>query len=239
MAKRRTADHDGGAADHGWPLLDGRAFSARLRAGLSGGRAERTEALRRSMERGALELSGEVGYRRMTIAALLEASGSNRDRFYASFADKTDCYGAGYAVAIEELSARLLAAGAAADSWPAAMREALVEFAAFVAAEPSLAKGILAEVYVAGGSALARRKEVFERLSRAIDRARRETHPSRHSPPPVTSDFILSAIEAAALRSLSAGEAGQFARQVPGLLLVAIGPYFGHEAAWAEIRRLG
>jgi hypothetical protein len=49
---------------------------------------------------------------------------------------------------------------------------------------------------------------------------------------------FLSAIEAAALRSLALGEAEQFARQVPGLLLLSIGPYFGQEAAWAEVRRL-
>jgi AcrR family transcriptional regulator len=239
MDKRRTDDRDEKAVVPGWPLLDGRAFAARARAGLAGGRAARTEALRHAMERAALELSGEVGYGRMTIEGLLEASGSNRERFYAAYGGKAECYAAGYEAAIEELAGRLLGVCPGADSWPAAMREALVELAAFVAAEPRLAKGLLAEVYVAGGAALDKRKEVFERLSRAIDRARRETDPSRHSPPPVTGDFVAHAIEAAALRSLGAGEADEFARQVPGLLLIAIGPYFGHEAAWAEVRRLG
>jgi AcrR family transcriptional regulator len=188
------------------------------------------------MERGALELSGALGYRQMTVEALLAASGSNRERFYAAYTDKADCYGAGYAAAIEELAARLLGACEKTESWPAGMRGALVELAGFLEAEPQLAKGLLAEVRVAGGAAPAKRKEVFERLSRAVDRARRETDPSRHSPPPVTSDFILSAIEATALKSLAGGE--RFAGQLPGLLLLAIGPYFGHEVAWAEIRRL-
>jgi AcrR family transcriptional regulator len=225
--------------DPGWPLLDGAAFARRVSAALEAGRRERAEAIRHSMERAALGLSGEVGYAQMTVEGLLEASDSNRDRFYAAFAGKAECYLAGYEAGIEELSARLLAAGAAAPSWPAGMRAALVELAGILAAEPSLAAGLLAEVFAAGGAALAKRKEVFERLSRAIDRARRETHPSRHSPPPVTSDFILNAIEATTLKSLAAGEAGQFARQLPGLLLLAIGAYFGPEAAWAEVRRLG
>jgi AcrR family transcriptional regulator len=196
------------------------------------------DALRRATERAVLELSGEIGYPQVRIAALIEASGSNRSRFYSSFGSKADCYTAAYEAAIEELAARLLGACEAAEDWPAGMRAALSGLAGFMAEDPTLCKGLIAEVHVAGGAALAKRKEVFERLSRAIDRARRETHPSRHSPPPVTSDFILSAIEGAALRSLALGEGGQFARQIPGLLLLSIGPYFGQEAAWTEVRRL-
>jgi AcrR family transcriptional regulator len=196
------------------------------------------DALRLAAERAVLELSGEMGYPQVTIAALIEASGSNRSRFYATFADKGDCYAAAYENRIEELTARVLEACEEAPDWPAGMRGALTGLAGFLAEDPTLAKGLIAEVHVAGGAAAVKRKEVFERLSRAIDRARRETHPSRHSPPPVTSDFILSAIEGAALRSLALGESEQFARQVPGLLLLAIGPYFGRELAWAEVRRL-
>jgi AcrR family transcriptional regulator len=196
------------------------------------------DALRLAAERTVLELSGEMGYPQVTIAALIEASGSNRSRFYATFADKGDCYAAAYENRIEELTARVLGACEEASDWPAGMRGALTGLAGFLAEEPTLAKGLIAEVHVAGGAAAVKRKEVFERLSRAIDRAR-VTHPSRHSPPPVTSDFILSAIEGAALRSLALGEADEFARQVPGLLILGIGPYFGHEAAWAEVRRLG
>jgi AcrR family transcriptional regulator len=205
----------------------------------AGGDGETATARRLATERAVLELSGELGYANVTVAALVEASGSNRSRFYSTFAGKAGCYAAAYEAAIESLAERVLGACATAESWPSGMRGALTELAEFIAAEPGLAKGLLAEVHVAGGAAAVKRKEVFERLSRAIDRARRETHPSRHSPPPVTSDFILSAIESAALRSLATGEAEQFALQVPGLLLLAIGSYFGHEAAWAEVRRLG
>jgi AcrR family transcriptional regulator len=239
MDDRRSDDRGGEGNDPGWPLLDAGAFARRFETAVAADPDQRAEALRRAMERAALELSGEIGYRRMTVRGLLAASDSHRDRFYAAYADKAECYAVGYAAAIEELAARLLGACAEESDWPAAVRAALVSLDEFVAAEPTLAKGLLAEVHVAGGAALAKRKEVFERLSRAIDRARRETDPSRHSPPPVTSDFILSAIEAAALRSLAADEADQFAHQVPGLLLLAIGPYFGHDVAWAEIRRLG
>jgi AcrR family transcriptional regulator len=202
------------------------------------GPASEADVQRLAAERAVLELSGELGYPQVTIAALIKASGSNRSRFYSTFTGKADCYTAAYETGIDELIARVLGACEVAPDWPTGMRGALAGLAGFMAEDPGLAKGLIAEVHVAGGAAAEMRKEVFERLSRAIDRARRETHPSRHSPPPVTSDFILSAIEAAALRSLALGEAGQFARQVPGLLLLSIGPYFGQEAAWAEVRRL-
>jgi AcrR family transcriptional regulator len=203
------------------------------------GPVEEGDALRLAAERAMLELSGEVGYPQVTIAALIEASGSNRSRFYSTFADKAACYAAAYEAAIDGLTARLVGACDAAEDWPGGMRGALSELAGFMAEDPAFAKGVIAEVHVAGGAAAVKRKEVFERLSHAIDRARREIDPSRRSPPPVTSHFILSAIEVATLRALVDGEAPRFECQVPGLLLLAIVPYFGHEAARAEIRRLG
>lgn len=90
----------------------------------------------------------------------------------------------------------------------------------------------------AGGIALARRREVFERLSRAIDRARRETTEPRHSPPPITAAFILSGIEAVALKTLRE-DGGDFDEFLPGVLYFSISYYFGDEAAAAEVAHLG
>jgi AcrR family transcriptional regulator len=200
-------------------------------------RAARIATRRLAMERAALELAGEIGYAQLTVDTLLKRSSCNRSDFYSSYRNKDQCFAAGYAATLDQLVERLLSAGSTAPSWADGLRAALGEFAEFLAAEPDLARGLLAEVYVAGEAALAKRKEVVERLSRAIDRARRETDESRHSPPPITSTFILNAIESIARRAFLADEPQGFAADVPGLVFIAVAAYFGTEAAEEDQRR--
>ena len=156
-------------------------------------------------------------------------------RFYRTYEDRAACYADAYETASERLAATLLAAGEGED-WIAAFRAALRELAAFLASEPLLARGLLAEVHVAGGAALAKRKEVFERLSRAVDAARRETPASRHSPPPITASFILCAIEEAVVRAALRGTPAEFSAALPDLTYLAATPYFGRERALAELQ---
>lgn len=201
--------------------------------GRLGNERERHEDRRRALIRqAALEASGEVGYRRLSVRTVLERSGVSRNQFYRDFESKADCYSAAYEAGIEQLSVQLLATGCDADDWLTGFRGALVELGGFVAAEPGLAKGLLAEVHVAGGAAMEKRKEVFERLSRAIDCARRETSASRHSPPPITAPFILGAIETAVLRTLiNPPDLGGFAATIPDLVYIAAAVYFDEPTA--------
>jgi AcrR family transcriptional regulator len=202
-----------------------RASLAALRS-LQREELDREGAIRRALELAALQASGEIGYRHLTVQRILDRGEVSRGVFYKTFADKDECYAQGYALAIELLERDVLDRGAAGADWIAGFRAALEELAGFLDCEPLLAKGLLAEVHVAGGAAMTKRKEVFERLSRAIDTARREND-SRHSPPPITAAFILSAIEAAVVRSFIASEPRDFAADVPGLVHVAAAVYFG------------
>jgi AcrR family transcriptional regulator len=193
---------------------------------------DREGAIRRRLELAALEASGELGYRQLTVQRILDRSEVSRGRFYKTFVNKADCYAQGYATAIERLEGDMLQRGAEAGDWIGGVRAALEELARFLDSQPLLAKGLLAEVHVAGGAAMAKRKEVFERLSRAIDTARRENE-SRHSPPPITAAFILNAIEAAVLRTFAQGQPQEFAATVPDLVHITAAAYFGEEAARA------
>ena len=90
------------------------------------------------------------------------------------------------------------------------------------------------EVHLARGPAQHKRVEVIERLSRAIDCARRETA-SRHSPPPITAAFMVSAIEESAAMALASGAPERFAAAVPELAHLVTAAYFGEKAAREEL----
>lgn len=190
------------------------------------------------MERAALELSGEVGFAEMTVAALVERGGSNRDRFYRTYGDKEHCYGAAYTAAMEELAAGSLAACADEPSWADGVRVALVWLADLVEAEPVVVKGLLGETRVVDAQTRDKREEVFERLSRAIDRARHETDEPRHSPPPLTARFILCGIETSVLRFLDRPAEAEPRGWLAGALYVAVDLYLGTTAAREQVRLL-
>lgn len=149
-----------------------------------------------------LSATGEVGYARVTVKSVLDRHGGSRAQFYKYFANAAACYEAAYAAESERLCEALLAAGRKGDSWRVGLEAALTELARFAYEQPMRAKGLLVGVHLAGEPTLRKRKEVFERLSRAIDSARREIQ-SRHSPPPLTAVFIIHVIDAAMVNALT------------------------------------
>jgi AcrR family transcriptional regulator len=178
------------------------------------------------LQRAVLEAAGEVGYRDLAVRHVLDRSGESRGGFYRHFESKADCYARAFEAAGDRLCCRLLEVAGSEDSWQRGLRSALDEFARLLEQNPLLARGMLVEVYIAGEPAMAKRKEVFERLSRAIDSARRENE-SRHSPPPIAADFILSAIETTAVNALIQGAPRNFTAAVPELADLATMVFFG------------
>lgn len=194
MAEEKTREN---GQEEAGPATPRRRLEA-MRA-VAGGNGE---GVRERLLRTVLEVAGERGYRRASVELVLERSGSSRRQFYTHFEGLDQCYAAAYEAWIERVVARLGgAAGECEGDWGERLAAALAELAALVAEQPQLARGLFAEVHVAGGPAFAKRKEVVERLSHAIDSARRELD-SPHQPPPITAVFMVGAIDAAVLSDL-------------------------------------
>ncbi len=183
-----------------------------------------------------LAAAGELGYHAASVADVVERvePGGNVGGFDRYFTGVEDCFAIAYEAGSEYLCARLLGAGAAEESWADGLRAALVTLFELVTREPAAARALLIEGHAAGGRALVKRKEVIERLSRAIESARRETV-SRHSSSPLTGMFIIGAIEFAVSRfSLDPEpQPEKLWRLLPELMHFAVLPYLGEEAAWA------
>jgi AcrR family transcriptional regulator len=185
------------------------------------------------IERAMLEACGERGYRSASVQDALDRCGGNRAQFYRHYSSKQDCFAAGYEREATRLVEAILAAGRRAPAWRAGLDAALAELSAFVARQPALARGVLVEVHVAGGTAAARRRELVGRLVAAIDSARGAPG-ALAAPPALAATFMFGAIEAAAARALSLGAAAGFPAQVPELSRLVTAAYFGEEAAAGE-----
>jgi AcrR family transcriptional regulator len=193
-------------------------------------RREMAEAqVREQILEAMLGACGELGYRAVTVKDVYQRYGGYRVEFYRQFANKAECYAVAYETEVERLWRRLARACETADDWAGGLRAALEELAEFVSERPYDATGLLVESHVAGGPAGVKRAEVVERLTRAVDGARRETSASRHSPPPITASFIVSAIEESVVSALARGAPEDFAAAVPALTWLAVRFYFEGE----------
>jgi len=169
------------------------------------------------------------------VERIVELAGLDRRSFYRCFDDAASCYASGYVTTVEDLVTDLEGATGKHGAWIDCMQTGLDKLGQFLEVETKLARGIFLEVHVARGEAAAKHDEVFERLSHAVDTARRE-NASRHSPPPIAARFILNMIEAAASRWLRSDDPEPFAKAIPDLLYVAAVFYFGREEAERQVR---
>jgi AcrR family transcriptional regulator len=194
----------------------------------------RIEMVRERLMEEMLLLTGEVGYRDTTVQGILDRCGGHTIQFYKQFANKEECFAVAYETWIERVAASLLTAAVEeAPSWRKGLRAALVELFRFVNRQPAIARALFLEVQIAGGPALDAREAAMERVARAVDSARSEI-PAGEAPPEVTSMFVVGGIEACVSGALAAGRPEQVWGALPELMHLAVGSYFGEEAAEAE-----
>lgn len=180
---------------------------------------------REALVEAMLRACTEVGYERVGIDELLVRGGGERGDFYRHFSDLADCFAAAYATETDRICGEILNRASAAEDWRAGLHAGLGFFTDFVTKRSPRARVLLLDVHLAGEIAEQQRTEVLERLARAVDTAREET--DALSPPPLTSLFMVSAIEAAAVSALVREEPETFAEAAPELEQLVVTAYFG------------
>lgn len=194
----------------------------------------RTRPARERLLEAMLVTSGELGYEHVAVRHVIERAKASRATFYKHFEDREDCFAQANRDASDWLYRRLIGVAKRQPTWRAGLRAGLAELLEFCTNQPAIARALFVEVHAGGERALAQRRELMERLSRALDSACREI-PSRQAPPPVTSSFIVGAIDALVCAKLMDGDAERAPEMLPGLLHFVVMQYFGEAAAWEEM----
>lgn len=182
---------------------------------------------------GMLEAVGTRGYERATVQDAIKEAGLYRQAFYDSFRDKEDCFlqaiEAGFAWL--ELAMRDAAVGQA--TWRSQLRGALSGLLAFLDEKPAIGRALLVEVHAAGPRAVERRTEALEQAAVMMDRAREE---SDGGAPEISAEAVVAGILAVLHTRLSTEKPTDFARLLPELMYLAVLPFFGPDAAAAELQ---
>jgi AcrR family transcriptional regulator len=184
---------------------------------------------------GMLEAVGAEGYDPTSVRTVLDRTGLYRQAFYDNFADKDACYLAALELGIARLEAVVAHAAASEESWRGKLRAGLGGLLDYLDENPDTGRGIIVEVHAAGPEALARRAEAMKKAADFIDLARAEVEGSE-SPPPIAPEGIVAGIHAVVHSRLSTGATDGFRGLLPEFMYFAVLPYFGAEAASAEMQ---
>jgi len=178
-----------------------------------------------------LELSGEIGYRAVTVEQVLSHSGVSLEQFEAEFGDLESCFLAAYEAEADVLCEAMLDAASRAETWWAGIRAALETLLRFVAERPAVARALLRDVHVVGGSALAKHEEVLERLTAAIGSSGELPEEQLAW----TSSFIVGAVEGVVTARLTREETEDLPSLLPELMYLIVASFEGREAAASEL----
>ena len=181
-----------------------------------------------------LEAVGADGYENTSVRTVLDRCGLYRQAFYDDFRDKEDCYLQAYDAGLDRLEARIRGAAGLVGGWNGQVRAGLATLLDFLDAEPDIGRAMIVEVHPAGEAALAKRDAAMRRAQEAIDRGRTEV-PGAITPPAIAAEAATSGIHAVVHSRLAAGGGSGFRELLPEFMYVLVLPYFGPEAAKAEM----
>jgi AcrR family transcriptional regulator len=198
---------------------------------IASGRGKECRDRRRIMA-AVLSLSGEIGYRQVTVRKVLAHGGGDVRQFYSHFHNLEGCFAAAYDAEAERLCTTLVDAAAAASGWRERTHAVLTGLLGFAAERPPVARALLCEVQVAGGDALVKRDEVLERLTAAIGCPSQEAAEAGFPPTPFTHAFVVGAVEGLICSRLVRGEAEELPAAAPDLMFLIVSVCLGRDAAF-------
>jgi AcrR family transcriptional regulator len=181
-----------------------------------------------------LEVVGSEGYDAASVRAVLGRTGLYRQAFYDNFADRDSCYLEAFDFGVARLESIVVAAATSEESWQSQLRAGLAALLDQLDAEPDVGRALIVEVHAAGEEALGKRSEAMRRITRFLDRARAEVE-EEESPPAIAPEGIVAGIHAVVHARLATGADDGFRELLPEFMYFAVLPYFGAEAASAEM----
>lgn len=180
-----------------------------------------------------LEAVGAHGYEQTSVQDAITKAGLERQAFYDDFEGKEDCYVQAIDVGWDWLEMAMRDGSGERFTWREQLRGALGGLLSFLEEQPEIGRALLVEVHAAGAQALEKRTAAMARAAKMVDRAREE---SGGLAPAISAEAVVAGILAVLHTRLSARRTEDFSTLLPELMYLAVLPYFGAEAAAAEMR---
>lgn len=183
-----------------------------------------------------VEVVGEHGAGRVTVAHIVARSGVSHRTFYEMFSDREACFLAGFELALQRGAARVVPAFEQGGSWREQMRAGLAALLEFLDEEPGLGGLCVVDALAAGPVALERRTRVTRVLVDAVDRGRGAAgaglRPSR-----LTAEGVVGGVLSVLYARLAEHDREPLVRLLNPLMEMVVLPYLGSASAGRELAR--
>jgi AcrR family transcriptional regulator len=198
---------------------------------------ERVADMQRARMMAAMaEVCAERGVANVTVAHVVARAGVSRRTFYEQFSDREECFLAALDEAIECAERRVLPAFVREERWRRRVGAALLALLEFLDDEPHMAGLLIVESLGAGERALARRRQVLERVHAAVDEGRCEARGGA-ALPPLTPEAAVGGVLSVLHSRLCERNRGTLVPLAAQLTSMLVLPYVGSAAAARELRR--
>jgi AcrR family transcriptional regulator len=177
----------------------------------------------------SIEAVAAKGYAGTTIEEIVGRAGVSLSTFYEHFDGKEEVVLAALDAGRARLFALSYPAYRRAKEWPGAAGASFEAMFAFLAAEPSLARMAMVEIYASGSKALDRRDDTIEALQRFLEPG----YQISPQTPPIAAEAIGGAIYALAYEQIRREGPESLPRVAPMATYLALAPFLGAEQACA------
>jgi AcrR family transcriptional regulator len=239
MAAHRRSSHTGRDSRAGRVAGRGapRASAGRASQAYNGVVREQVSDLQRGrIVAATFEVSAQLGSANVTVAHVVERSGVSRRTFYELFADRQECLLAAFEQAVAYASARVLPAYESAKGWREQIRAGLAALLSFIDDEPVIGRLLIVDSFGSGPATDARRGEIVEVLTRAVDKARAEVKASI-KPAPLTAEGIVGGVLTVIHSRITENGKAVLSELTGPLMSMIVLPYLGPAAARKELER--
>lgn len=190
---------------------------------------------RERLEEAIVDHMAEHGYRRLTIAAIVERAGVEPGAFERHFTDLEDGVLQVYWRHTDEFTDLVFGAFEAREVWRDGFRDAAYTAARYIRDNPRIVRFGTVQMFEAGLMAQAQRANHLQRMVDLIDAGRQELD----DPDSVgrgVAEGAFGAIYELVVKDVQAGRGTRSAEDfVPELMYIAVRPYLGHEVAREEL----
>jgi AcrR family transcriptional regulator len=187
----------------------------------------------------AVQVVGELGYEKMSVARVTARAGVSRRTFYDLFNDREECFLAAFTETAERARALACEAGAGERYWRSRVRAGLAALLGLFAEEPLAARVLVVDALKAGPAVLERRARIVQELIGVVDEGRGQGRGGRAAP--LAAEGIVGAVQAVIhARLLDRGEnsrEGSLIELLNPLMAMIVLPYLGTAAAERELGR--
>ncbi len=183
-----------------------------------------------------VQVVGELGYEKMSVARVTSRAGVSRRTFYDLFVDREACFLAAFGETVKRARVLVCDAAAGERDWRSQVRAGLAALLGFFDEEPLGGRVLVVDALKAGPVVLERRAGLVQELIAAAEGGRAQVRGGREVAP-LTAEGVVGAVLAVVHARLLRSGGDSLGELLNPLMAMIVRPYLGAAAAEKELER--